>query len=594
MKTFSIIEIFRILERFFYRRLRGMCEVGNNKATNAMRIALALKRHGVQYLFGQSNPPSITLACDDIGIKQIGYRQENAGSYMAQGYAMVTGTIPVVTAQNGPAATLLVPGLAEALKSSYPIVAIVEDVERGHEEKNAFQELDHVELFKGVSKWVKKLPVHEKIEDFVDRAFTIAASGRPGPVVLICPKDIINDPKEYEINSYRTTSLGKFPLDRTQADSEKIQEAAKLISNAENPFIYAGGGVVSSQAHQEIRELQEVCSIPVATTSMGKGSVDEEHPLSMGPIGYYMGKRGVSSHIKPMVENADVIVLVGNRTNQNGTDAWTLLPKHAKYIHIDIDPTEVGRNYESLRLVGDAKLTLKALKDSLVKIGFEKRLQNRSRIEDEIASSRAKHYETMSSLYEQESGKIKVEKFLYEVNKRLNDDHIIVADASISSVWNANYIRATKDRKFIFPRGLAGLGWGLPMAMGAKVAQPNKKVFVLAGDGGFGHVWSELETCKRLGIDVVLAVINNSILGYQKYGETVLYGRYTNVCDFADVDHTKVAEACGVKGIRLEEVKDINRVLDEAFNCEGSVVIDLISDPDNIPPVTIMDKLIQE
>lgn len=566
----------------------------NRKATNAMRIALALQRNGVKYLFGQSNPPAITLACDDIGIKQIGYRQENAGSYMAQGYAMVTNTVPVVTAQNGPAATLLVPGLAEALKSSYPIVAIVEDIERTNEEKNAFQELDHLELFKGVSKWVKKIPVQEKIEDFVDRAFTIAASGRPGPVVLICPKDIINDKTEYEINVSRTASLGQFPLDRVTANHKIIEEAAKLIANAENPFIYAGGGVISSGAHQELRELQEECAIPVATTSMGKGSVDEEHPLSMGPIGYYMGKRGVSTHIKPLVQKADVIVLVGNRTNQNGTDAWTLLPKAATYIHIDIDPTEIGRNYESLRLVGDAKLTLQALKENLLKVGIEKRLQNRSYVQSEIESSRVKHSEVMRSLYTKESGIIKVEKFLHEVNKRLEDDHIIVADASISSVWNANYIHATKNRKFIFPRGLAGLGWGLPMGMGAKVAQPNRKVFVLAGDGGFAHVWSELETCKRLGIDVVLAVINNSILGYQKYGETVLFGRYTNVCDFVDVDHTKVAEACGVKGIRLDDVKDIDRVLEEAFNSEGSVVIDLISDQDNIPPVTIMDKLIQD
>src|SRR5690625_235616 len=192
------------------------------KATNAMRIALSLKRNGVKYLFGQSNPPIVTLACSDIGIKQIGYRQENAGSYMAHGYAMASHTIPVVTAQNGPAATLLVPGLAESLKASYPVVALVEEIARNHEEKNAFQELDHKAMFQGVAKWVKKIPSEDRIEDIVDRAFTIAGSGRPGPVVLLCPKDLINDTTEYEINPYRRKNLGTFPLDRSMAEPAKI------------------------------------------------------------------------------------------------------------------------------------------------------------------------------------------------------------------------------------------------------------------------------------------------------------------------------------------------------------------------------------
>lgn len=564
------------------------------KETNAMRIALSLKRNGVKYLFGQSNPPSITLACDDIGIKQIGYRQENAGSYMAHGYAMTSNTVPVVTAQNGPAATLLVPGLAESLKSSYPVIALVEEVAREHEDKNAFQELDHIELFKGVSKWVKKITTDENLEDIVDRAFTIAASGRPGPVVLLCPKDIINDTDEYEVKDTRTKNNGTFPLDRSSADPSKLAEAAELIANAKSPFIYAGGGVISSGAHAELRDLQEEFSIPVATTTMGKGTIDERHSLSMGPIGYYMGKRGPSRFLKPMVKDADVIVLVGNRTNQNGTDAWTLLPENAKYIHIDIDPSEIGRNYESLRLVGDAKLTLQGLKDALSQVNVDNLHANRANVEEKIKKSRELHRDVMSDIVSQESGDIKVERFLHEVNPRLTEDHIVVADASISSVWNASYIEATDNRKFLFPRGLAGLGWGVPMAMGAKIAEPNRKVFCLVGDGGFAHVWSELETARRMGIDLVIVVINNNILGYQKYGETALYGRYTDVCDFTFVDHTKIAEACGMKGISVNSVEQIGDALDEVFSQDGSVLIDLITDPDNVPPVTIMDGILEE
>ncbi|GMX61117.1 acetolactate synthase catalytic subunit [Paenibacillus elgii] len=561
------------------------------QATNAMRIALSLKRNGVKYIFGQSNPFSVTLACSDIGIKQIGYRQENAGSYMAHAYAMCTNTVPVVTAQNGPAATLLVAGLAESLKSSYPVVALVEEVSREHEEKNAFQELDQVELFKGVSKWVRRIPVHERIEDYVDLAFKIAASGRPGPTVLLLPKDIIYSSQEYAVNNNRTQNSGIFPLDRSIADWAKIDEAADLIRTAKQPFIYAGGGVISSGALKELRELQEECSIPVASTTMGKGTVDEEHPLSIGPIGYYMGKRGVSQHLKSMVQEADVILLVGTRTNQNGTDSWTLLPEKAKYIHIDIDPVEIGRNYEALRLVGDAKLTLAALKECLLKKGVQKRVEARTSVENRIHLAREMHKEDMKEIYSAESGSIKVERFLYEVEKRLDDDHVIVADASLSSVWNASYLKAIKNRKFIFPRGLAGLGWGFPMAMGAKLANPNRKVFCLVGDGGFAHVWSELETCKRHGIQVVVVVINNGILAYQKYAETAMLGRYTDNCDFSFVDHAKVAEACGLKGIKVEAIKDIPLAIEEAFNSNESVLIDLISDPINTPPVQLLDAL---
>lgn len=563
----------------------------NTMKNNAMRIALSLKRNGVKYIFGQSNPPTVTLACEDIGIKQIAYRQENSGTYMAQAYAMSTGTIPVVTAQHGPAATLVVAGLAEALKASYPIVALVEDVDMAQEEKNAFQELDHLELFKGVAKWIKRIPIQERIEDYIDMAFKVAASGRPGPTVLLLPKNIINDMNEYAVNEQRTENLGVFPLDRTLPDHVNIEVAADLLRKAKRPFIYAGGGVISSGAQKEIRALQQEGSIPVATTTMGKGSVDEEHPLTMGPIGYYMGIRGVSKHLKSMVQEADVILLVGNRTNQNGTDSWTLLPTDAKYIHIDIDPVEIGRNYESIRLVGDAKVTLAALKDALLAKDLENRVNARKDVEAQIQVSRKLHKEDMKEIHVQDSGKIKVEKFLYEVEKQLEDDHIIVADASISSVWNVSYLKAIKNRKFIFPRGIAGLGWGLPMGMGAKIANPNKKVFCLVGDGGFAHVWSELETCKRLGLQLVVVVINNSILGYQKYAETAMFGRYTNACDFEVVDHAKIAEACGVKGMKVDEIKDIPSVLEEAFASEETVVIDLISDPNNIPPVAVMDSI---
>src|ERR1700677_3233852 len=319
------------------------------------RFAHSLQRHGVEYLFGQSNPPALTMAAEDLGIHQIGYRQENSGSYMADGYARATGKVPVVTAQNGPAATLLVPGLAECLSASIALVALVQDVGPSTQDRNAFQELDQLQLFRGVAKWIRRVTTADRIEDYVDMAFTAAASGRPGPAVLLVSMDLLAEREKRPIST-RKARLGHYPIDRSQPEQIQIAIAAELLANAKAPIVYAGGGVISSGAQQELRALQELAHLPVATTTMGKGSVDETYPLSMGVIGYFMATRGVAKFVKPMVTGADVILLVGNRTNQNGTDSWKVLPPDATYIHIDIDPLEIGRNYEAIRLCGDAKL----------------------------------------------------------------------------------------------------------------------------------------------------------------------------------------------------------------------------------------------
>lgn len=560
--------------------------------TNAEYMAYALKKNGVKDIFGLSNPSNIMMACMDHGIRQVCYRQENAGCYMAQGYGMLSGRVPVVTAQNGPAAALLVPGLAECLTSSHPVVALVQQVSLGNYHKNAFQELDHEKLFAGCTKWVSTIYSADRIADYVDLAFTQAASGRPGPVVLLCPFDIFSDKKKYPRKLLRTIDLGRYPLDRVQPPQDRLAEAAAMIAAADHPIIVAGGGVILSSAAAALRDLQERYSLPVLTTTMGKGSVDELHPLSIGVSGYISGKRGMAHFLRQEVAMADLLVFVGTRTNQNGTDSWTLFPENATYIHIDMDGTEIGRNYESFRLLGDARSTLEALATAMGEQDLSKRIAARPAIESRIAEARARHDKEAADVTDSMSRPIRIEHFVKLLDKHLDDDHIVVADASFSSIWLANYITATAGRRFVFPRGLAGLGWGLPLAMGAKVASPRRKVFCMAGDGGFAYVWGELEALKRDGMDVVCAVINNEMMGYQYWREEANFnGRHTNACELGPVDHTMVARACGVKGIRLEDPEQIDAVLEEAFASDGSVIIDIIADPDSIPPVSVLEKV---
>lgn len=554
------------------------------QGTGAHAVVRALKRHGVDTIFGQSLPSMVHLVAEKQGIRQIAYRTENAGGYMADAYARVSGKIGVVTAQNGPAAALLVPPLAEALKASIPLLALVQDVSAEHTDRNAFQDLDHIGMFGAVSKWVRRVSDVSRIEDYIDQAMTAACTGRPGPVVLMLPADILLQPYG---NAKRTAALGYYPLDRVAASPERIAEAAQLLASAKNPIIIAGGGVHLSHAHQELAALQAQCHLPVATTVMGKGVVDETHPLSMGVMTYFLGPNGSGRFQRPLIENADVVLLVGTRTNQNGTDSWKLYPKGATFIHLDIDGHEVGRNYEAKRLVGDAKLTLSALTDAMMALNSPVRKNARASVEKKISEGRAAYLKESEAVRTSDAMPIRPERIMQEIQSQLTEESIVVADASYSSIWIANFLVSLKaGMRFITPRGLAGLGWGFPMAIGVKVAQPQKEVICVVGDGGFGHVWSELETAARMGVKVTLILINNGILGYQKHAENVKFGDHTSAVHFKPVDHAAIARNSGCDGIRVTDPKELAGALAQAKKNAGTTLIEVMCDENAFPPIT--------
>jgi len=220
-------------------------------------------------------------------------------------------------------------------------------------------------MFAPVAKWVKRIDRADRLEDYVDMAFTAAGSGRPGPAVILVPADLLVE--DAPPPSPRRAHLGLYPLDRMLADPASIEKGADLLASAKHPVIVAGGGVHLSAACAELAALQQDAHLPVGTTTMGKGTVDEGHPLTLGVVGYVMGRGARTFAMRPMLDRADVVLLVGNRTNQNGTDSWKLFPRDATFIHLDADPMEVGRNYESHRLVGDAKLTLAALREAMLR-----------------------------------------------------------------------------------------------------------------------------------------------------------------------------------------------------------------------------------
>jgi acetolactate synthase I/II/III large subunit len=560
-------------------------ERSKSNETVAERMAAAFQRHGVTVVFGQSIPPAFHLVAPNFGMKQASYRTENAGGAMADAYARISNHVSVVTAQNGPAATLLVPPLAEAIKASVPIIALVQEVPRNQNDKNAFQAFDHFRLFDSVAKKVFRIDDPDRVDDYVDMAFVVAASGRPGPVVLLVPFDVFALPASSVPG--REVSHGQFPLDRVLADPVRIAQTADILAAARAPLIVAGGGVHLSNASQALARLQESCSLPVATTVMGKGAVDETHPLSVGVVGYFMGPGSRTEKLRGLISDADVILFIGARTNQNATDSWTLFPSDARYIHLDIDGVEVGRNYEAMRLVGDAALTLDALSAELLKRDLHKRKQARQAITDRIADAVKGWRKLIAGISSENRSPIRPERLMADLDQVIDKDSIVVADASYSSIWIANYLTArAAGQRFLTPRGMAGLGWGLPFAIGAQFAAPDKRVFCLSGDGGFGHVWSEMEMLARHKLPVMLIILNNQILGYQKHGETVLFNAYTEACEFLPVDHAAIARACGIEGVRIENAVDFLPRLKELMDAGKPALLDVIIDDRAHPPIT--------
>ena len=367
----------------------------------------------------------------------------------------------------------------------------------------------------------------------------------------------------------RGIRLGQYPLDRTMPAQDAVRQAAELIAGARSPILIAGGGVHLSGASAAIAELQEQASFPVGTTTMGKGAVDELHPLSLGVVSNYMGQTSASHHLREFVRGADVVVFAGSRTNENGTDAWRAFGPDAAIIQIDVDSAEIGRNYEvTVRLPGDARLTCEALLDVLRALDLSTRRAARPDIEALISDARRRHQLAVASLTGSDARPVRPERVAAELDSALAGlPAIVTADASYSTIWMGNYLRARRSgQRFLSPRGLAGLGWGVPLALGAKAAQPGASVVALVGDGGFGHVWSELETSVRERLPIVVVLLDNGILGFQKHVELVQFGEHTTATDFTPVDHAAIARACGAEAVRVQAPADLAPALAKALD----------------------------
>jgi acetolactate synthase-1/2/3 large subunit len=563
------------------------------KETEDKHTGFALSRmlieYGVEYVFGI--PGGQTLPLYDANyahredIKHILFRDERSAGHAASAYSRVSGKVGVCDATVGPGATNLPSALGEALNSSTPMLAIVGDhpvpwinkIEYGR----ASQGIDQIGMLKPVTKKVIYVPCQDCLPELLKSAFLEATTGRPGPVALVIPADVFRDEgSPTSVDKYINPSLNHYPARRSAPDPADIQEAASLLSKAHRPLMLVGGGALISGAMEAASALAERLSMPVAYTITGKGTMPDDHELVMGVVGIFANAPNAETALR----EADLVFLVGNKSSQSSSFAWTLPRSDQKVIHLDIDPGEVGRIFRTdVGLVGDAKLGLEALYSALVLKGgtsvdpaWLKRLQ-----------SQKKDWEAAKSkLFAADETPIQPYRVMGALNKTLRPEDILVCDAGFASGWGALYYsQRTPGRHSLYPRGLAGLGYAVAAGIGAQLAAPGQRVVTLAGDGGFVYVMAELSTQAKLGLPIINIVLNNSAFGWVKWAEQAWYHGSFSASDLGSIDFVKVAEGLGCVGLRVEDPTEMESALAQALKLNKPVVLDVITDAESTPNV---------
>ncbi|QQO13872.1 acetolactate synthase catalytic subunit [Bradyrhizobium diazoefficiens] len=547
-----------------------------NSTTGAQGVSEALVRLGVTHIFGMDTPEPLYIDLDQ-SIRAITIHDERAGAVMADAFARTSGRVGVCGAIRGPGATNLLSGLAEAYNSSTPVLALVNDVATANLDRNPIQGIDHVRLFEQVTKWGRRVDTSERTADYVVHAMRVATTGRPGPVLLAFPDSALtNGP----VNPVQITEPAAYPRVRVSADPALIKVAAQQIESASRPIMIAGGGLHLSQGYEALQALAERRQIPVATTPLGKGAIAEIHPLAAGVVGAYTAGPGARGWIaNQAVREADLVVLVGTKTDSIATNDWTIPAVGQQIIHIDIDPLELGRTYPALEIAADAKLALDQLVQSIAPrtkpCAWTRELQ--SKISDWQANFEA---------LEMNSETIDPRLIYRSLNALLGEDDIVTTDASYSSAWGMDLLRYKKaGRKFLAPRGFAGLGWGVPAAIGAKFAKPEAAVFCVTGDGGFGYVAMEMETAARYDVPICVIVLNNGILGFQRHYEIHRFGK-TIETSFTAVNYADLARTLNCDGIRVTTPAEFEAALQKSRGLRRPLLIDVVTPPDARPPIS--------
>ena len=550
------------------------------KMSGAKAVIESLYRENVEVIFGYPGGAVLPLYDElyDADIRHILVRHEQAAAHAADGYARATGKAGVCMATSGPGATNLVTGIATAYMDSVPLIAITGQVPRSLIGYDAFQEANITGITLPITKHNYLVQDARDIPTIFKEAFYIAQTGRPGPVLIDIPKDTQNEtmefeyPEEVKLRGYKPTYAG---------NEQQIKKAASLILKAEKPIFYVGGGIISSNAAEELRALAEGIMAPVTTTLMGMGAFPAAHPLSVGMLGMH-GTR----YANYAIQESDLIIAVGVRFDDRVTGKISAFAPNAKIIHIDIDPAEIGKNVRvDVPIVGDAKNILKAL------LKYVKQEQVKTEAWNKKIAAWKKEYPL---IYKKDA--LLRPQFVVEQISEVCPDAIIVTEVGQNQMWAAQYFNFKNPRTFISSGGLGTMGYGFPAAMGAKVGKPESTVIDIAGDGSFQMNSQELATVVQSDIPVIVAILNNGFLGMVRQWQELFFSRrYSETNLEGSVDFVKLAEAYGALGLRAKKKSEVKDAIEEAVKSERPTIIDFVVErEENVSPMVPAGAAINE
>ena len=536
--------------------------------TGAEIFLKSLEAEGVDEIFGYPGGVILTIyeaLYNQKAIKHYLVRHEQAAVHAAEGYARVSGRPGVALVTSGPGACNTITGIANAYYDGYPLVVFTGQVGTNQIGNDAFQEADIVGITRSCCKHNYLVKDVKDLARIIKEAFYIATTGKPGPVVVDMPKDILtakttfNYPSEVKLVGYNPTYKG-HPL--------QISKALKMLKEAQRPVIISGGGVLQAGAHHELTKLAEMLEIPVAHTLMGKGTFPESSPLSLGMLGMH-GNYWANY----AVVHADVIFAVGTRFNDRITGCLKRFARDSQVIHIDIDPCSISKNVKvDIPIVGDAKNVLSSMIDELCTKALLVDHKAKDKWLNQIEEWRKKR--AIPECPSDKLSALKVIETLYEYTKPFKP--IVCTEVGQHQMWCAQMFKMDEPRHFITSGGLGTMGFGFPAAMGAAVADKNALVLNIAGDGSIQMNIQELATCMDYGFKVINCVINNGYLGMVRQWQEKLYHKHYSETKISSPDFVKLAEAYGAKGIRVEKEEDIIPAIKEAMEANCSVFIDFV------------------
>jgi acetolactate synthase-1/2/3 large subunit len=553
----------------------------SNLMSGAEMLLECLVREGVDCFFGY--PGGVTLpfydALYDHHIRHVLVRHEENACFAAEGYARATGKVGVCCATSGPGATNLITGLVNALMDSIPIVAITGQVHSKLIGSDAFQEADTFGITRSCTKHNFLVKNLADLPQIVHEAFYIASSGRPGPVLVDVPKDVFQAQGRYTpVTSIHLPGYKVF----TEGHAGQIKRAAQMIWDAERPWVYAGGGIIAAGASSDLREMAEIADVPVVCTLMGLGGMPAEHPnfVSMpGMHGSYAANMGMS--------HCDVMIALGVRFDDRVTGRLSAFAPHAKVIHVDIDPAEIGKNrVPDLPIVGDVKRVLERLNKTLAEATPERKARNAAARQAWWAQVRAwKQEHPLTPVYS--NTEIKPQHLMAEIDRLSGGHAIVTSDVGQHQMWAAQLVRFSEPRLWINSGGLGSMGFGLPSAIGAQFARPDKLVFAVVGDGGFQMSIPELSTIASYGLPIKIVVMNNGYLGMVRQWQELFYNNRLSAVELDSFpDAEKLAGAYGFKGRTVEKPHELASALKAAVDEPGPYLLNVKVSPfENVYPM---------